>query len=227
MDGIFSMEGDFVVLPAIAFLANRYGANIMIDDAHALGVIGKKGSGTASHFNLTSQVDLISGTFSKSLASLGGFVASDSATIDYIKHRARSLIFSASMPPSTVASTLAALDIIKAEPERIAKLWDNTNYASKIMLAEGLDLGSSESPILPIYIRDNDKTFLTTKYLQDAGIFVNPIVSPAVPSNSSLIRFSLMATHSFAQIDQAVEKIAKAFRIYDVRSSNDKLEKAS
>jgi 8-amino-7-oxononanoate synthase len=227
VDGIFSMEGDFVVLPAIAFLANRYGANIMIDDAHALGVIGKNGSGTASHFNLTSQVDLISGTFSKSLASLGGFVASDSATIDYIKHRARSLIFSASMPPSTVASTLAALDIIEAEPERIAKLWDNTNYASKIMLAEGLDLGSSESPILPIYIRDNDKTFLTTKYLQDAGIFVNPIVSPAVPSNSSLIRFSLMATHSFAQIDQAVEKIAKAFRIYDVRSSNDKLEKAS
>ncbi|WP_184550659.1 serine palmitoyltransferase [Mucilaginibacter sp. FT3.2] len=227
VDGIFSMEGDFVVLPAITFLANRYGANIMIDDAHALGVIGKNGSGTASHFNLTSQVDLISGTFSKSLASLGGFVASDSATIDYIKHRARSLIFSASMPPSTVASTLAALDIIEAEPERIAKLWDNTNYASKIMLAEGLDLGSSESPILPIYIRDNDKTFLTTKYLQDACIFVNPIVSPAVPSNSSLIRFSLMATHSFAQIDQAVEKIAKAFRIYDVRSSNDKLEKAS
>lgn len=227
VDGIFSMEGDFVVLPAIAFLANRYGANIMIDDAHALGVIGKNGSGTASHFNLTSQVDLISGTFSKSLASLGGFVASDSATIDYIKHRARSLIFSASMPPATVASTLAALDIIEAEPERIAKLWENTNYASKIMLAEGLDLGYSESPILPIYIRDNDKTFLTTKYLQDAGIFVNPIVSPAVPSNSSLIRFSLMATHSFAQIDQAVEKIAKAFRIYDVKSSNDKLEKAS
>jgi 8-amino-7-oxononanoate synthase len=225
VDGVFSMEGDFVLLPAIAFLADKYGANIMIDDAHALGVIGVKGSGTASHFNLTNQIDLISGTFSKSLASLGGFVASDSATIDYIKHRARSLIFSASMPPSTVASTLAALDIIEQEPERIIKLWDNTHYAAKLMLAEGFDLGASESPILPIYIRDADKTFLTTKYLQDAGIFVNPIVSPAVPSNSSLIRFSLMATHSFKQIEQAVEKIAKAFRIYNVTSSTYKLEK--
>ncbi|MEB0249480.1 MULTISPECIES: pyridoxal phosphate-dependent aminotransferase family protein [unclassified Mucilaginibacter] len=227
VDGIFSMEGDFVALPAISFLADKYGANIMIDDAHALGVIGVNGSGTASHYKLTSKVDLISGTFSKSLASIGGFVASDSATIDYIKHRARSLIFSASMPPSTVASTLAALDIIETEPERIAKLWDNTHYATKLMLAEGFDLGDSESPILPIYIRDNDKTFLTTKYLQEAGVFVNPIVSPAVPSNSSLLRFSLMATHSFAQIEQAVEKIAKAFRIYDVVPSNEKLEKAS
>lgn len=227
VDGIFSMEGDFVLLPAISFLADKYGANIMIDDAHALGIIGANGSGTASHFNLTSQIDLISGTFSKSLASLGGFVASDSVTIDYIKHRARSLIFSASMPPATVASTLAALDIIEKEPERIKKLWDNTNYATKLMLAAGFDLGVSESPILPIYIRDNDKTFLTTKYLQDAGVFVNPIVSPAVPANSSLIRFSLMATHSFAQIEEAVEKIAKAFRIYSVTSTTNKLEKAS
>jgi 8-amino-7-oxononanoate synthase len=226
VDGIFSMEGDFVVLPAIAFLANRYGANIMVDDAHALGVIGKNGAGTASHFNLTSQVDLISGTFSKSLASLGGFVASDSATIDYIKHSARSLIFSASMPPSTVASALAALDIITREPERIIKLWKNTHYAAKLMLAEGFDIGASESPILPIYIRDNDKTFLIAKYLQDAGIFVNPIVSPAVPSNSSLIRFSLMATHSFTQIEQAVEKIAKAFRIYNIALAIAQLEKA-
>ena len=226
VDGIFSMEGDFVVLPAISFLANKYGANIMIDDAHALGVIGKNGSGTASHFNLTSQVDLISGTFSKSLASLGGFVASDSATIDYIKHSARSLIFSASMPPSTVASALAALDIITREPERIIKLWENTHYAAKLMLTEGFDLGASESPILPIYIRDNDKTFLIAKYLQNNGIFVNPIVSPAVPSNSSLIRFSLMATHSFTQIEQAVEKIAKAFRIYNITVVNAQLEKA-
>ncbi|MEB0249010.1 pyridoxal phosphate-dependent aminotransferase family protein [Mucilaginibacter sp. 5B2] len=227
VDGIFSMEGDLVVLPAISFLADKYGANIMIDDAHALGIIGVNGSGTASHFNLTSQVDLISGTFSKSLASLGGFMASDCATIDYIKHRARSLIFSASMPPSTIASTLAALDIIEAEPERITKLWENTNYTTRLMPAEGFDLGASESPILPIYIRDNDKTFLTTRYLQDAGIFVNPIVSPAVPSNSSLIRFSLMATHSFKQIEQAVEKIAKAFRIYNVTSSTYKSVKPS
>jgi 8-amino-7-oxononanoate synthase len=226
VDGIFSMEGDFVDLPPIALLAGKYGANIMIDDAHALGVIGKNGSGTASHFNLTSQIDLISGTFSKSFASLGGFVAADGATIDYIKHRARSLIFSASMPPSTVASTLAALDIMESEPERITKLWDNTHYAARQMQAEGFDLGVSESPILPIYIRDNEKTFLTTKYLQEAGVFVNPIVSPAVPSDSSLIRFSLMATHSFAQIDNAVGKIAKAFRKYGVTRAFDKLEKA-
>lgn len=227
VDGIFSMEGDFVTLPPIALLAGKYGANIMIDDAHALGVIGQHGSGTASHFNLTDQVDLISGTFSKSFASLGGFVAADNATIDYVKHRARSLIFSASMPPATVASTLAALDIMEREPERIRKLWDNTHYAARLMLSEGFDLGVSESPILPVYIRDNDKTFLTTKYLQDAGVFVNPIVSPAVPSGSSLIRFSLMATHSFAQIDEAVEKIARAFRKYQVTGIAGKSEKVS
>lgn len=216
VDGIFSMEGDFVDLPPIVHLADRYGANIMIDDAHALGVIGKNGSGTASHYNLTNKVDLISGTFSKSFASLGGFVAADSATIDYIKHRARSLIFSASMPPATVASTLAALDLMVNEPEHIKKLWDNTHYAARRMLVEGFDLGVSESPILPIYIRDNDKTFLVTKHLQDAGVFVNPIVSPAVPADSSLIRFSLMATHNFDQIDEAVDKIAHAFRKYQV-----------
>lgn len=227
VDGIFSMEGDLVTLPPITQLAEKYGANIMIDDAHALGVIGQHGSGTASHFKLTGQVDLISGTFSKSFASLGGFVAADRETIDYIKHRARSLIFSASMPPSTVASTLAALDIIEREPDRIVKLWDNTHYAATLMRSEGFDLGVSESPILPIYIRNNDKTFLTTKYLQDAGVFVNPIVSPAVPSDSSLIRFSLMATHSFAQIDEAVEKIGKAFRKYRVSRLSAKLEKAS
>lgn len=221
IDGIFSMEGDFVDLPPIVLLAEKYGANIMIDDAHALGVIGKNGSGTASHFNLTSKIDLISGTFSKSFASLGGFVAADGATIDYIKHRARSLIFSASMPPATVASTLAALDLMINEPEHIKKLWDNTHYAARRMLAEGFDLGISESPILPIYIRDNEKTFLTTKYLHDAGVFVNPIVSPAVPADSSLIRFSLMATHTFEQIDEAVDKIAQAFRKFAVAPTTD------
>lgn len=200
-----------MALPPIALLAGKYGTNIMIDDAHVLGVIGQHGSGTASHFNLTDQADLISGTFSKSFASLGGFVAADSATIDYIKHRARSLIFSASMPPATMASTLAALDIMEREPERIRKLWDNTHYAARLMLSEGFDLGVSESPILLVYIRDNKKTFLATKYLRDAGVFVNPIVSPAVPSGSSLIRFSLMATHHFVQIDEAVEKITRPF----------------
>ncbi len=227
VDGIFSMEGDFVDLPPIVLLAEKYGANIMIDDAHALGVIGKNGSGTASHFNLTSKVDLISGTFSKSFASLGGFVASDHETIDYIKHRARSLIFSASMPPATVASTLAALDLMVNEPEHIKKLWDNTHYAARLMLAEGFDLGISESPILPIYIRNNEKTFLTTKFLHDAGVFVNPIVSPAVPADSSLIRFSLMATHTFAQIDEAVDKIAKGFQKFGVTALKEVPVKSS
>jgi 8-amino-7-oxononanoate synthase len=218
VDGIFSMEGDIVKLPEIVAIADQYGANIMIDDAHSLGVIGHNGSGTASHFNLTNKVDLITGTFSKSLASLGGFVASDHATIDYLKHHARSLIFSASMPPATVASVLAALHLIEAEPERIEKLWVNTNYATKLMLAEGFDLGLTESPILPIYIRDNDKTFMVTKYLHDKGVFVNPVVSPAVLPEASLLRFSLMATHTFAQIDEAVEKTVKAFKKCEVNS---------
>ncbi|MGF7039530.1 serine palmitoyltransferase [Mucilaginibacter lappiensis] len=223
VDGIFSMEGDIVKLPQIVKLADQYGANIMIDDAHSLGVIGHNGAGTASHFNLTSDVDLIMGTFSKSLASLGGFIASDKDTIDYIKHRARSLMFSASMPPGSVASVIAALDIIESEPERIQKLWDNTNYASKLLIEEGFDLGPTESPILPIYVRDNEKTFLVTKHLQAAGVFVNPVVSPAVPSDSSLLRFSLMATHTFEQIDEAVEKLAKVFKEVGVTSVKENI----
>ncbi len=212
VDGVFSMEGDIVKLPEIVQLADEFGANIMIDDAHSLGVIGYKGAGTASHFGLTDEVDLIGGTFSKSLASLGCFIAADYATIDYLKHRARSLMFSASMTPGAVASVIAALELIIAEPERINKLWDNTNYAKKLLLEEGFDLGPTESPILPIYVRDNDKTFFVTKILQDSGVFVNPVVSPAVPSDSSLLRFSLMATHTFDQIDEAIDKIAKAFK---------------
>lgn len=223
IDGIFSMEGDIVKLPQIVELADQYGANIMIDDAHSLGVIGVNGAGTASHFNLTNDVDLIMGTFSKSLASLGGFIASDKDTIDYIKHRARSLMFSASMPPGSVASVIAALDIIESEPERITKLWDNTNYATKLLLEEGFDLGPTESPILPIYVRDNEKTFLVTKYLQSSGVFVNPVVSPAVPSDSSLLRFSLMATHTFDQIEEAVEKISKAFKEVGVTTVKEKI----
>jgi len=216
VDGIFSMEGDIVKLPEVVELAEEFGANIMVDDAHSLGVIGHKGAGTASHFGLTDDVDLIMGTFSKSLASLGGFIAADAITIDYLKHRARSLIFSASMPPAAVASVIAALDIIETEPERIAKLWANREYAYKLLIDEGFDLGPTESPIFPIYVRDNDKTFMVTKYLQDAGVFVNPVVSPAVPSDSSLLRFSLMATHTFAQIDEAIDKITKAFKAVGV-----------
>jgi 8-amino-7-oxononanoate synthase len=219
VDGIFSMEGDIVKLPEIVQLADEYGANIMIDDAHSLGVIGEHGAGAASHFGLTKDVDLIMGTFSKSLASLGGFIASDEATVDYLKHRARSLVFSASMPPGSVAAVIAALDIIESEPERIEKLWANTNYAMKLLLEEGFDLGPTESPILPIYIRDNHKTFMVTRLLQNEGIFVNPVVSPAVPSDSSLLRFSLMAPHTFAQIDEAVEKLAKAFKQADVATA--------
>ena len=216
------MEGDIVKLPEIVAIADQYGANIMIDDAHSLGVIGYQGSGTAAHFNLTDQVDLITGTFSKSLASLGGFAAGDAETIDYLKHKARSLMFSASMPPSAVASVLAALDVIESEPERMEKLWKNTRYAVQLMLAEGFDLGITESPILPIYIRDNYKTFLATKYLLDMGVFVNPVVSPAVPPEASLLRFSLMATHSFSQIEEAVEKIAGVFRKIGVVSVKER-----
>jgi 8-amino-7-oxononanoate synthase len=215
-DGIFSMEGDLVNLPEMVEIANEFGANIMMDDAHSLGVIGFNGSGTASHFNLTEDVDLIMGTFSKSLASLGGFIAGSTETIEYIKHRARSLMFSASMPPSAVASVIAALDIIESEPERIDKLWANTEYAKKLLLEAGFDIGHSNSPIIPVYIRDNIKTFMITNILQKNGVFVNPVVSPAVPSDSSLIRFSLMATHSFDQIESAIEKLSAAFKAVNV-----------
>jgi 7-keto-8-aminopelargonate synthetase-like enzyme len=162
------------------------------------------------------KVDLIMGTFSKSLASLGGFIAGTEETVEYIKHRARSLMFSASMPPSAVASVIAALDIIESEPERIDKLWDNTNYAKKLLLDAGFDIGATDSPIIPVYIRDNDKTFQITNILHQNGIFVNPVVSPAVPSNSSLIRFSLMATHTFEQIEEAVTKLYDAFKQVEV-----------
>jgi 8-amino-7-oxononanoate synthase len=212
VDGVFSMEGDFVKLPELIEIAKEFDAAVMVDDAHGLGVIGVSGAGTASHFGLTNDVDVIMGTFSKSLASLGGFLASDANTIEYLKHRARSLMFSASMTPGSAASVLAALEIIKSEPEHIENLWRNTEYAKRQLLDNGFDLGKTESPILPVYIRDNDATFLITKQLQEEGVFVNPVVSPAVASQESLIRFSLMATHTFNQIDEAVNKLTKAYR---------------
>ena len=212
VDGVFSMEGDIAKLPEITAIADKYGANIFIDDAHGLGVFGKKGAGTAAYFGLTEKVDLIMGTFSKSFASLGGFVAGGATVIDYLKHHARSLLFSASMTPASVASTIAALDLMETEPEHLERLWANTRYARGLLLKEGLDIGNTESPILPVYIRDNLKTFLLTKNLLELGIFVNPIVSPAVPSSDSLIRLSIMATHTYAQIEEAVEKISKAMR---------------
>lgn len=218
-DGIFSMEGDLVNLPEIVKIADEFGANIMMDDAHSLGVIGFNGSGTASHFGLTDKVDLIMGTFSKSLASLGGFIAGTEETIEFVKHRARSLMFSASMPPAAVASVIAALDIIESEPERIDQLWANTNYAKKLLVDAGFDIGHTDSPIIPVYIRDNDKTFLITNILSNNGIFVNPVVSPAVPSDSSLIRFSLMATHTFDQIEEAVDKLSAAAKQVQVQTT--------
>ncbi|WP_242917848.1 serine palmitoyltransferase [Pontibacter liquoris] len=224
VDGVFSMEGDIVKLPELVTLAERYGGSVMVDDAHALGVIGEMGAGTASHFGLTHQVDLIMGTFSKSLASLGGFIASDSDTILYLKHHARSLIFSASMSPASVASTLAALDIVQSEPERIARLWANTRYANTLLRAAGLDLGPTETPIIPIYVRDNDHTFLVTKVLQDNGIFVNPVVAPAVPANATLLRLSIMATHTFGQIEEAVTKIAEAFKYVGINTRDTSYE---
>jgi len=223
VDGVFSMEGDIVKLPEVAELATEFGANIMIDDAHGLGVIGEKGSGTASHFGMNDDVDLIMGTFSKSFASLGGFIAADKETIEYIKHKARSLIFSASMTPASVASVIAALDIIETEPHHIENLWKNTHYATRLLQEEGFDIGASESPILPIYVRDNDKTFMATNILQEDGVFVNPVVSPAVPSDMSLLRFSLMASHTFGQIEEAVDKIARAFKQVGVTSIKEKI----
>jgi 8-amino-7-oxononanoate synthase len=208
-DGIFSMEGDIIKLPEVVKLAEKYDASIMIDDAHAIGVIGEKGSGTASHFGLTDKIDLIMGTFSKSLASLGGFIASDKETVNFLKHNSRALIFSASMTPASAASVLAALDIMQSEPERINRLWEVTNFAKNGLKSLGYDTGASESPIIPIFIRNNIKALQMTIMLLDEGIFVNPVVSPAVPKEDSLIRFSLMATHTKEQVRIALEKIEK------------------
>ncbi len=210
VDGVFSMEGDIVKLPQLVDLADKYNATIMIDDAHSIGVLGKNGSGTSSHFELTEKVDLIMGTFSKSLASLGGFIASDKDTINFIKHNSRSLIFSASMTPASVASVLAALDIMVSEPERIAHLWEITHFALKGFKEMGFDTGKSETPIIPLFIRDNVKALQLTQALLADGIFVNPVVSPAVPKEDCLIRYSLMATHTKEQVELSVEKITRA-----------------
>jgi len=208
VDGIFSMEGDIINLPEIVRLSEKYHASIMVDDAHSLGVLGKNGSGTASHFGLTSKVDLIMGTFSKSMASLGGFIAADKSVINFIKHNSRSLIFSASMTPSSTATVLAAIEIMEKEPERIQHLWDLTHYAQAEFKSLGFETGKSESPIIPLFIRDDMKALKMTRMLLDEGIFVNPVVSPAVPKEDCLIRFSLMATHTYKQVDTAIEKIS-------------------
>lgn len=211
-DGVFSMEGDVIKLDKVVELAKRYGANIMVDEAHSLGVLGKCGRGTADHFGVTDDVDLLMGTFSKSLASIGGFIAGNSTVMNYLKHHARSLIFSASIAPANAASVIEALDLIQEEPERIDHLWNMTDLAMAGLKGAGFDTGHSTTPIIPIYIRDDNKTFMLTRMLLDEGVFVNPVVSPAVDSESSLIRFSLMATHTASQVQEAVEKIAKVAR---------------
>jgi 8-amino-7-oxononanoate synthase len=212
VDGIFSMEGDIINLPEVVRLADKYNASIMVDDAHSLGVLGINGSGTASHFGLTDKVDLIMGTFSKSFASLGGFIAGDKEVINFIKHNSRSLIFSASMTPASAATVLAAIDIMVNEPERITHLWEMSDYALKSFKAAGFETGKSESPIIPLFIRDDIKALQLTQMLLADGIFVNPVVSPAVPKEDCLIRYSLMATHTKEQVDISVEKIARDAR---------------
>ena len=211
-DGIFSMEGDIVPLPEMVALAEKYDADIMLDDAHALGVLGHQGRGTADHFGMTDKVDLIMGTFSKSFGSLGGFIASDADTINFLKHNARSLIFSASMPPSNVAAVSKAIDIMLEEPERIQHLWDLSNYARRQFKDRGFNTGRSETPIIPLFVRNSEKAFWLCNRLLENGVFVTPVIAPAVPENDVLIRFALMATHTFEQVDEALDKITKAFK---------------
>ena len=216
VDGVFSMEGDIIQLPELCRIAAQYGAAVMVDDAHSIGVLGKHGSGTASHFGVADKVHLIMGTFSKSLASLGGFIAGDAATIDYLKHHSRSLVFSASMSPANAAAVLASVRIMVEEPDRIARLWQNTDRMKKGLVHLGFDIGKSETPILPVHCRDLMVAFKMSKRLHQEGVFVNPVVSPAVPPGQELIRLSLMATHTDAQIDFGLEKIAKVAKEFGV-----------
>ncbi len=209
-DGVFSMEGDIAPLDKIVELAEKYNATIMIDDAHGLGVMGLGGAGTASHFNLIDRTDIIMGTFSKSLASLGGFVASDKDTINFIKHHARALIFSAGIPPASAATVIKALEIINAEPHRIEKLWENTEYAKKCLIQADFEIGNSKTPIIPIFVGENVKTFAFASTLIKNGAYVNPVVHPAVEMGKAILRFSLMATHTKEQINQVVDILIKS-----------------
>ena len=212
IDGVFSMEGDVAKLPEIVALAKKYNASVMVDEAHGIGVFGDHGRGTCNHFGVTNDVDLIMGTFSKSFASIGGFIASDEPVINYLRHHSRSYIFSASNTPAATAAANAALDIMLSEPERIQHLWYLTHYSLDGFRNMGCEIGHTSTPIIPLFIRDNDLTFLIVKELFEAGIFVNPVVAPAVASEDTLIRFSLMATHTKEQLDKALEAIHKVFK---------------
>ena len=211
VDGVFSMEGDLAKLPEIVALKKKYNASIMVDEAHGLGVFGKEGRGVCDHFGVTDDVDLIMGTFSKSLASIGGFIASDSDTINYLRHTCRTYIFSASNTPAATAAAMEALHIIRREPERIERLWDVTNSALKRFREEGFEIGETESPIIPLYVRDVEKTFLVTKLAFDAGVFINPVIPPACAPQDTLVRFALMATHTKEQVERGVQALKKVF----------------
>lgn len=215
-DGVFSMEGDLANIPEIVRLAKKYDASVMVDEAHSIGVFGEGGRGTVNHFGLTKDVDLIMGTFSKSFASLGGFIATDKEVTNFLRHHSRSYIFTASITPASTAAALKAIDIMIAEPERQQHLWDLTNYALDGFRSMGFEIGNTSTPIIPLFIRDDFKTFAITHDLLEEGVFVNPVVSPAVAPQDTLIRFSLMATHTKEQVTTGLEKIQKVFRKYNL-----------
>lgn len=217
VDGVFSMEGDLAKLPEIIELKHKYqNVSVMVDEAHGIGVFGRGGRGVCDHFGLTDEVDLIMGTFSKSLASIGGFIAADSIIINYLRHNARTYIFSASDTPAATASAIEALHIIQNEPERIEKLWSVTRYALTRFAEEGFEIGETESPIIPLYVRDMTKTFLVTKMAFDEGVFINPVIPPACAPQDTLVRFALMANHTNEQVDRAVEALVRVFRKLDI-----------
>lgn len=205
VDGVYSMEGDVADLPALLKVCQRYGAALVVDDAHSVGVLGPNGEGTAAHFGVTDEVDLIVGTFSKSLASIGGFVAGSETVIHYLKHHARPLIFTAALPPANTAGVLAALDVMKREPERRVRLWENTKRLQAGLRQLGYDIGPTQTPIVPVLIGPLEKTFMFWRRLYDAGVFTNPVVPPAVPPSQCRLRTSLMATHTAEQIDRALD----------------------
>lgn len=211
VDGVFSMEGDLAKLPEIVELKHKYNCSIMVDEAHGLGVFGEQGRGVCHHFGVQDDIDLIMGTFSKSLASIGGFIASDWDTINYLRHTSRTYIFSASDTPAATACALEALHIIENEPERRQRLWDVTNYALKRFREEGFEIGDTESPIIPLYVRDANKTFLVTKLAFDAGVFINPVIPPACAPQDTLVRFALMATHTKEQVERGVMALKNIF----------------
>lgn len=211
VDGVFSMEGDLANLPEIVRLKKKYNASLMVDEAHGIGVFGKEGRGVCDHFGLLDEVDIVMGTFSKSLASIGGFVAADFDTINYLRHTCRTYIFSASNTPAATAAAMEALHIIRKEPERMQRLWETTNYALRRFREEGFEIGDTESPIIPLYVRDVDKTFLVTKLAFDNGVFINPVIPPACAPQDTLVRFALMATHTIEQVEKGVQVLKKIF----------------